>query len=370
LGYFCGCSGGYGHDLFLSAIMIFQRPKNNTTPLRASLWAFLIGFVSLFVQFCKNEAPPPVADSGDPALQRLTKLLAADPTNDSLLYMRGRVYWELEAYDEAMSDAITALQRDSSHPRYYHLLSDILLDYGRPNDSKRALDVLNMAANRFPDHQHTWLKLAEFNLIVRQHGEALKALDHVLKRDPQNAEAFFMSGRVALDMGDTIRAITSLEKSVSFDAENTDAWVMLGRIFTNRANPRAIQFFDNALRLDTTNVEVQEYKAGYYKRTGQFDEAFKLYRGILAHHPDYANALFDMGLMYTELDSLVTAEKHFDMAIATDPLFVIAVYYRGVTRELQGNLQGAIEDYTNANKMSPNLPEPIEALQRLKVKPK
>jgi tetratricopeptide (TPR) repeat protein len=348
--------------------MIFQR-NNKSNYAATGLLATLFGLFWLFA--CKNEPAAPAAASmpiGDPTLQMMTKLVEADPNNDSLLYMRGRVYWKLEAYDEAMADALAALQRDSSHPKYYHLLADVLLDYGRPNDSKKALDMLNLAANRFPDHDLTWLKLAEFNLIVKKHGDALKALDHVLKRDPQSAEAYFMSGRVALDMGDTTRAIKSFEKSVNFDADNAEAWIFLGRMFSNKGNPRAIQFFDNALRLDSNNVEVQEFKAAYYMRVGKFDEAFRQYRAIIAHHPDYSNAFFDMGLMYIEMDSLARAEQHFDLAIKTDQLFVLAYYYRGLSRELQGNLEGAIADYKQSNGMSPNLPEPKEALDRLKVK--
>jgi tetratricopeptide (TPR) repeat protein len=329
------------------------------------------GFLLLFAALwsCQDApTPPPGSATTDPELYRLEKLLEKDPNNDSLIYLHGRQLWELEAYDEAMTDALRAIELDSFRPAYYRLLSDVLFDYGRPNDSKRAIDVLDLAIRKFPDDLHNYLKISEMYLIVKQHGNALKSLDKVLQRDAQNADAYFMSGRVALDMGDTTRAIKSLEKSVSIDADNRDAWVFLGRIFSNRGLPTAMQFFDNALRLDSTDVEIMEYKAAHLKRTGQFEQAFGMYRDIIRRHPDYSNAYFDMGLIYLELDSLQKAEDHFDLAIRTDQLFVIAYYYRGYAREVKGNLKGAIEDYQQANRMSPSLPEPKEALARLKVK--
>ena len=305
--------------------------------------------------------------SGDPEIDRLNGLLLGNPNNDSLYYLRGRAFWELEAYDEAIADATRAIRIDSMRPSYYHLLADALIDYARPNDSKRALEVLSIACDHFPDDNYTWLKTSEFYLIVRQHGDALKALDHVLQRDPQNAEAYYMTGRIALDMSDTTRAIKSFQKSVQIDADNKDGWVFLGRIFSNRSNPLAVQYFDNALRLDSTDVAVMQYKAAHYKRLGKFDTAFKLYNEIVGKYPDYSNAFFDMGLIHLELDSLDKAYYNFDMAIKTDPLFVIAYYYRGVTSEEKGNKEAAIADYKQANKMSPKLEEPKAALERLKV---
>ncbi|MBK9338911.1 MAG: tetratricopeptide repeat protein [Lewinellaceae bacterium] len=335
---------------------------------RTVLFILITGSL-LAILACKNEpknasatdtAPPP-----DPELARLNLLIEKEPANDSLLFLRAETYYNLDAYDEALRDLSAAMRQDSLQPQYYHLLADVLLDYARPNDSKRAIDVLLTAAYLFPDRIPTLLKLSEFQLIVQQHGDALGTLDKILKRSPQNAEAFFMAGRVALDMGDTARAVTSLKKSVQYDAENADAWRFLGRIFLNQNNPQAIQYFDNALRVDSTDLASREFKALYYKINGDFDKAFEVYRAIIAHNPDYSNAYFDMAAIYLEMDSLQRAYDHFNFAIKTDPLFVMAYYYRGHTSELLGNLEAAKTDYRQASKMSPNYPEPKAALERL-----
>ncbi len=331
------------------------------------IFAVAILATSLLVS-CKHDPPPAAANSTthtDPRLVKLNAQLAKNPNNDSLLYNRASVYYQLEGYDEALADVSQALKLDSMQPMYYHLLADVMLDYGRPNDSRRAIAVLKRATEKFPDHISTWLKLSEFQLIVKQHGDALASINEVLQRNPQSADAYFMTGRVALDMGDTTRAIKALQRSVQYDAAIGEAWMFLGRIFSNRNDPLAIQYFDNALRLDSTNMEAREFKGAFYKRRGEYEPAFKVYRDIISRNPDYSNAYFDMGMIYLAQDSLSKAYDNFNIAIKTDPLFVNAYYFRGVTSEEMGNAAAAYGDYKQANKMSPNYPEAKEARARL-----
>lgn len=327
----------------------------------------IAGLAAWFIWF-KNDPsnnPNQAELQGDPELAALNAKLEQNPNSDSLLYRRAEKYYDLEAYDEALKDLNAALNRDSMQPKYYHLLADVLLDYARPNDSRRAIEVLKLATRRFPDRIPTLLKLSEFQLIVKKHGDALTTLDQILKLDPQNAEAFYMAGRVALDKGDTTAAIASLQKSVNIDAGNNDAWMFLGRIFSNRNNPVAIQYFDNALRIDSTDLDARQFKGAFYKRTGDYEKAFAVYRDIIVRNPDYADAYFDMGVIYLELDSLQKAYTNFDIATKTDPLFVKAYYWRGVAAEKQGNTTAALADYRQAFGMSPQYTEAKAATERL-----
>lgn len=336
--------------------------------IRSALFALLAGLL-LAGTACTNDSKPAPAAAGqqDPELTQLNLLLEKDPKNDSLLFKRARIFYHSQAYDEALVDLANAINRDSlHHPEYYHLLADALIDYARPNDSKRAIEVLQAAARIFPNRIPTLLKLSEFQLIVLHHTDALSTIDKVLRIDPQNAEGYFMAGRVALDMGDTTRAISVLQKSVQFDAGNNDAWRFLGRIFAQRNNPVAIQYFDNALRIDSTDLATREFKAAFYKRRGEFDKAFATYRDIIIRNPDYSNAYFDIGTIYLEMDSLQKAYDNYSLAIKTDPLFIKAYYFRGHSAELMGNIEAAVADYTQANKMSPSYEEPKAALERLK----
>lgn len=308
------------------------------------------------------------AIQGDPELVHLTQLLQNNPGNDTLLFERARVYYRLNGFDEALADVGKAINLDSNQADYYHLMANVLIDYARPNDSRKAVEVLKTAAAKFPDRIPTLLKLSEFHLIIKQHSEALSALHKILLRDPQNAEAYFMSGRIALDKGDTLTCLTALKKAVQLDANLIDAWMFLGSIYSTRKSPQAFQYFDNALRIDSNLLAAREYKGALHKRRGEFKQAFEIYRDIIRRNPDYSNAYFDMGMIYLELDSLSQAYNNFDIAIKTDALFVDAYYYRGVTAETQGNLPAALADYTRAYKMNPGFLEARESKEALEKK--
>ena len=79
--------------------------------------------------FVKKDGKPAAADNQllqqHPELATLNDLIAQYPGNDSLLYSRAEAYYELEAYDEALTDLNEALKLDSLQPMYYHLLSDL-----------------------------------------------------------------------------------------------------------------------------------------------------------------------------------------------------------------------------------------------------
>jgi tetratricopeptide (TPR) repeat protein len=326
---------------------------------------------NLLVIACKNDPKTVVNPSAststglNPELEALTQQLEKDPKNDSLLYKRAEVFYRLEGYDGAINDLSAAIVIDSMQPKYYHLLSDVFMDYTK---SYQAVKTMEVAISKFPDRIPTMLKASENYLIIKKHSEALKLLNKILLTDPQNSEALYMSGRVALDMGKTDDAIGMLRQSVKIDADNVDAWEFLGRIFLGKNDPLALQYFDNALRLDSTNTDLRIYKAMFYKQKGNYPKAFAAYKDIVNREPDNADAFYDMGIMYLELDSMDAAHKHFDLCVKRDPLFVKAYYYRGVASEEKGDKAAALADYTQANKMSPNLKEAQEALVRLGVK--
>jgi tetratricopeptide (TPR) repeat protein len=334
-------------------------------------------FFSLFALIfltigCKNDpktiAPVVATDANNainPELQALTLQLQLSPKNDSLLFKRASVFYKLEGYDGAITDLTAAIMIDSMQPKYYHLLSDVFMDYTK---SYQAVKTMEVAVSKFPNRIPTLLKASENYLIIRKHSEALKLLNKIMLLDPQNSEALYMSGRVALDMGKTNEAIASLRQSVKINADNPDAWEFLGRIYSEKNDPVALQYFDNALRLDSTNTDLRIYKAMFYKQKGDFPNAFRSYKEIVNREPDNADAFYDMGIMYLELDSLDAAYSHFDISIKRDPLFVKAYYYRGVVSEQKGDKNAAIADYKQANKMSPNLREANDALARLGLK--
>ena len=332
-----------------------------------SLFLLLVGFTLLSACGQDNgngEENNPAAGTPDPSISQLNLLLEETPNDPELYFQRAKIYYELDGYDEAIQDVQKALSFDSVNINYLHLLADVYLDYYQ---SFRALKTMEKAAMLHPQHIPTLLKLSEFQLILKQPEQALKTLEKIREIDPQNSEMFYMGGLVFEDLGEVDKAIGSFQSAVEIDPELIEAWINLGKLWAFKKEPIAIQFFDNALRVDSTNVVALHEKAYYLSNTlNDLEGALALYKKIIVSHPQYADAYFNAGLLYLDMDSLDRAMQQFDLNIQVDPTFPQAYYYRGFCAEMKGNPESAAKDYESALNLAPDYDKAREALDNLK----
>ncbi len=299
----------------------------------------------------------------DPTIESLSKAIEKEPDNAELYAQRGQIYYQLGGMDEAIADFERALQLDSSNALYWHQLADAYLDYYQ---SYKALKTMEWAAAEFPERIPTLLKLAEFQLILKEYEGALRSLERIRRIDPLNTEMFFMFGLVFKEMGKTEQALNAFQSAVEQDADHLDAWLELAQLFAEQKNPIALRYFDNALRIDTANVVVLHAKAyALANRFDELEEALEIYRKISRIDPQYEEAYYNAGLLLLDLGRPEEARKQFDLAVQVNPAFPEAWFYRGVAHELLGEVAAARTDYQNALNFDPDWDAAREALERL-----
>jgi len=300
----------------------------------------------------------------DPGISQLTELIEKTPGDPELYFQRAQAYYGLEGYDEAIQDLQKALSYDSVNINYLHLLADVYMDYYM---SFKALMVMQKAASLYPTRIPTLLKLSEFQLILKQPEEALQTLAGIRAIDPQNAEMFYMAGLVFEDQDKTDLAIENFQSAVEIEPELIEAWIELGKLWASKKKPIALQFFDNALRVDSTNITALHEKAYYLSNTlNDLEGALAVYKKIIIAHPQYPDAYFNAGLLYLDMDSLDRAMDQFDLNIQVEPTFYQAYYYRGYCKEAKGDPAGAKKDYEHALQLAPDYEKAREALDKLK----
>ncbi len=325
--------------------------------------------VLLFFSACGNEnkssdPAAPVVQGGTPQIQDISKKIEASPNNASLYATRGALWYENENYDEGIADLERAIQLDSTKPEFYHVLADVYMDYYK---SRQAVGVMEKAGMRFPDRIPTLLKLAEFQLIVKQHNQALATLQRIQQRQPLNSEMFFMFGNVFSDMGKTDQAITAYQSAVENDPKLVDAWVKLANLLADKGSPSAGKYFDNAIKADSTDVSALHAKAYYLSnKKNDLKGAIELYRKINKIDPQYTEGYYNVGLIYLDMDSLQQAYNSFDLAVKMAPEFADAYYHRGLAAEMKGDKAQAKSDYENTLRFDPDFAAAKEGVQRLK----
>ena len=328
---------------------------------------FAFTLLAIFLAACNGEPTPgnsssDVVDRGDPELAAASEAISADPGNGDGFFNRAQIYYKREMYDDAIADLAQAMQIDSVNVDYHHLLADIYMDYYK---SRQALLTMERIAGLYPERIPTLLKLAEFQMLLKQNELSFKTLDQILQLDPQNAEAYFMMGLNFREVGDVERAINSFQTAVENDPDLKEAWVLLGDLFASTDNPIAERYYDNAIQLDSTNIDFIHSKANYLHTKGDLEGAVAMYKKVILLQPQYADAFYNIGLVRMEQEQYQEAYDQFNIAVQLAPTYFMAYYYRGLASEKQGNTSQAIADYEQSLTLKPDLERAQIALDRL-----
>ncbi len=332
---------------------------------------FSISLFLITLAACKNSPSPTAAptpkipQTGVRSIDSLSGLIFKSPKDANLYFQRARAFDAHPAqggYDYAITDMKYALTLDSANLQYHYFLADVYMRYAQ---SRLALNVLERAAALHPDSTGALLKLAEYQLIVRQNGESLQTLNQALKLDPQNARAYFLLGQNFKQTGDTARAINSFQKAADFDSDLTDAFIELGMLFDRRHSPLALRYLDNALSRDSLNPQALFAKAVYFQNHRRDSEADDLYLKITQVAPHFADAWFNRGVLYWGGGAVDSAFHYLTRCIEEKPAYYKAYYYRGLIEEKRGDPKAALEDYHQSAGLAPSYEKAREAEARL-----
>jgi len=330
-------------------------------------FAVVVGLTFFAVTGCNDAqtdtTTEEITGTGNPELDALTQRILTDPKNPELRYERAKVYYSMEGYDQAIEDLKNALIQDTTKADYFHLLADVYLDN---YNSRLALNVMANAAQRFPERIPTLLKLAEFQMILKQNDNSMKTVNSILEIDPQEAEAFMMMGLNFKDVGDTDKAINSFQTAVEMDADLIDVWIILGNLFAEKKEKIAERYFNTAVSIDPENLSTVAARGTYYLQNNELEKAKKDFLFVTKKDIQNSNSFFNLGLVYIEQDSIGKANNMFDITLKTNPLYMKAYYYRGLTYELLGENKKAYADFQQLARHDPEYRDVADKLARLK----
>lgn len=288
--------------------------------------------------------------TGIPTIDALTRDIKADPENMTLRVARYEAYTAEGMLKEAEAEARLIYENDKTNWKAARLLAWAYLEN---NKSKPAIKILEHALEIHPDTLMLLLVHSEMNLLIKHYDEALISAEKVLKLSPLNVEGLFMRGQILKYMGDTLNAIGNFQTAVEQDADHIDAYMQLADIFSDKKEKIAIQYYDNALRIDSTAYEALKGKAAFYhqnytKDNGYLEKTKEAYERLIYHHPQEANGSYDYGLFFMEEKDYEQAAHFFDVATQYDPTFGDAYYFEGLALENLGKIDEAVTAYKNA----------------------
>jgi tetratricopeptide (TPR) repeat protein len=227
-------------------------------------------------------------------------------------------------------------------------------------------------------------------------GKYRKARDQflkVLKKHPQDVDAYTILGHTYEAMGNNEKSAESFEKALELGCKDLRVYIKLGELYMRSGrhqdgvaifrevleiNPgckeayinlalyhvqkeqlnQALAQFQKALEIDPYNITVHNHLAVIYQRQKRYDQAISASRTVLKKDPNNISALLTLGstLLYQQRyqDALDALEK----AIRLKPDSIRVHYFAGLVTFQQNRFDKAIEYFKKAGELHPNWAEP------------
>jgi Flp pilus assembly protein TadD len=154
--------------------------------------------------------------------------------------------------------------------------------------------------------------------------EATAKLDDVIKRHPEDANAYYRRGQVYAENGDYGHAVAD---------------------------------FNEAVRLNPRDPEARNNRCWARAVLGQLQAAITDCSEALRLKPDYADALDSRGFANLKLGNYLQAIADFDGALKSNPRQVSSLYGRGRAKLKSGDEAGGSADIKSAKALDPNIAE-------------
>jgi len=239
--------------------------------------------------------------------------------------------------------------------------------------------------------------LLNLGLALHRNGElaqATAAYQRVLSTHPNNFDAWHLSGVIAAQSSNPLRAVELIDEAIKINPKSAAAWANRGNAlkilkrleealssydcaiamnphyadaYSNRGAAlaelnrmeEALLSYDQAIALAPDSAAAHNNRGNTLKRLSRSEEAFASYDRAIAIKPDYAEAHNNKGNVLEELRRLQEAVDSYDRAIAVKPDYAEAHNYRGVALQKLGRLDEAVESYDGAIAIRPDYAEAL-----------
>lgn len=332
-------------------------------------YLFAIFITALFSCHNNNSGNPP-ADTdpvlqNNPNLKKYTEQIHESPRNAALYFQRGTVLHRMQLDSLALKDFKTAASLDTTKAEYYSAVGELLFEN---KDISGSVEWIQKAIAKNPEDAKARLKIAKLFLYIRKYQQAFEQINIVMRKNVYNPEAYFLKGMVYKDMGDTAKAISNFQTSVQVSPDYRESILQLAVIYSAKKDSICLKYFDNAFRIDTTDVFPIYGKGLFFQYNKEYSRAKEMFRECIIRDRHYADAYFNMGYILMQEDSTEKAWRQYDIVTKIDPMNPTAYFNRGLCSELMDSVKKAVSDYRVAVSLDTSYKSPKEALKRLRVR--
>jgi len=211
-----------------------------------------------------------------------------------------------------------------------------------------------------------------YGVALFQHGyleQAAESFKQVVASKPDDPDAYYNLGTLALRRNDFVEARGYLEQSLKLRPGYPEAWNNLGMMAAQQGHPdEAIENFQKSLTLRPSYATALLNLGNVYRRQRDFDRAQESLRSALELQPGDADISYSLGMLYAQQSNLQRAADFLQKAIALRPDFPEALNNLGVLFVREQDYAKAEVQFKTGIEVAPNYDQSYLNLARLYAK--
>lgn len=191
------------------------------------------------------------------------------------------------------------------------------------------------------------LAQADALLAAGDAAQAQRLVLGILQREPENAGALLLAGRIERLAGHYEAALKLLEQAAEIAPELVEAHLELARIFRRaRDFEGALDELALALHYDPANAAAHFEIGNVHHKQGKYERAIESFRQAIAADPEHARAHTDLGWVYLRRDRFDEARDTLERAVELDPRSIAAQNNLGFVYVKLEQYERALEVFT------------------------
>jgi len=208
-----------------------------------------------------------------------------------------------------------------------------------------------------------------YGVVLFQHGyseQAAESFQQVVASRPDDPDAYYNLGTLALRRNDFVEARRYLEQSLKLRPSYPEAWNNLGMMAAQQGRlDEAVENFQKSLTLRPHYAIALLNLGNVYRRQRDFDRAKDSLLSALDLQPGDADTNYSLGMLYAQQSDLPRAADYLLKAIELRPAFPEALNNLGVLFVRQQDYAKAEVQFKTGIEVAPNYDQSYLNLARL-----
>ncbi|HAS41155.1 MAG TPA: hypothetical protein DCS93_11785 [Microscillaceae bacterium] len=202
--------------------------------------------------------------------------------------------------------------------------------------------------------------------------QCLKIVDHILRRDSTQAEAYYIKARIIIEWGWWREAIQCYNEALRYRPEWSKDKLLMGQKhmaeLNSKAYPEALATADTLIKHYPKTTEYYEDKATIYQYQRQYTQSLEWWDKVIALDPNKCKYHVEKAYVYKLLENYSSALQEYQLALKKSPLDSEAEpeRYRQYIKDMQTNLQYRTDEQRKQAKLNKKI---ALVTAKIKVKP-